>query len=221
MSWRYSAVKILHKNIESAGSVGARFKLIRQFRNMTQKEFSASLGIVQGFLCSIENGKKAPSATLLIALQHLYGINRDWLQNGSGEMFAPPPRLSSSAADPAIPLYSAPPALLDTLPADSSTEFISLPGVPGGCFAFEYRGDYMAPTIRDGDIVIIKPGDQPVPGEIILFVGKWGDAVLRRYRRKGDDIYCSADNSAYTAFRPDAGTKIIGIVHAVWRRMRT
>lgn len=187
---------------------------------MTQKEFAASLGIVQGFLCSVETGKKFPSDTLLIALQHLYEINPEWLKNGTGEMFFPMSHPASAAVDTAIPLYVSPPASLDSISTAKVKEYISIPDITADCFAFEYEGDFMAPTIRDGDIVIIKPGKQPVSGEIILIVGKWGDSYLRRFRRKGEEIFCSADNSSYTAFRADANTKILGIVHAVWRKIR-
>jgi len=213
-------VKILQRDIDAAASIGTRVKLIRQSRKMTQKEFSASLGIVQGFLCSVETGKKSPSDTLLIALQHLYGINPAWLQNGSGEMCARMPEPASSTVAAAIPLYTAPPASLDSISAELIREFISMPEITADCFAFENIGDYMSPTIRDGDIVIIKPAKQPVSGEIILIVGKWGDSFLRRYRCKGVEVFCSADNSAYTTFKPDADTKILGTVHAVWRKIK-
>lgn len=213
-------MKKYHGNIVDADSIGGRFRLIRQFRNMTQKDFSASLGIVQGFLCSIETGKKTPSATLLLALQHLYGINPDWLHTGSGDMFSPVARPLSSAVGVVIPLYSAPPAMLAPPADETIKEFISMPGITAGCSAFEYKGEYMAPTIRDGDIVVIEPDKQPVSGDIILIVGKWGDSLLRRYRCKGDEIFCSADNSAYTSFKPEANAKILGIVAAVWRKIR-
>jgi len=212
---------MLPENINAAASIGARVRLIRQSRKMTQKEFSASLGIVQGFLCSVETGKKTPSDTLLIALQHLYLINPDWLQNGSGEMVARTPQPVSSAVGSAIPLYKSAPTSLDQISAAILKGFISFPESTADCFAFEHKGDFMAPTIRDGDIVIVKPGNQPVSGEIILVVGKWGDSFLRRYRCRGEEIFCSADNSAYTTFKPDANTKILGIVHAVWRKIRT
>jgi SOS-response transcriptional repressor LexA len=187
---------------------------------MTQKEFSASLGIVQGFLCSIERGKKSPSDTLLIALQHLYGINPEWLENGSGDMFTRMSSAASGTESPVIPLYKSPPVSLDSISAATVKEFISVPGITADCFAFEYTGDFMAPTIRDGDIVIIKPAMQPVAGDIVLIVGHWGDSFLRRYRRRGDEVFCSADNSSYSPFKPDANTKVIGTVHAVWRKIK-
>lgn len=213
-------MEIFPEDIAIATSIGERVRTIRRSQKMTQKEFSASLGIVQGFLCSIERGKKHPSDTLLIALQHLYGIQPEWLKNGSGTMLLQGNAVASSAASPAIPLYASSPPSIDRLSAVSVKNIISLPDVPADCFAFEYSGEFMNPTIRDGDIVIIKPGQQPVSGEIILIVSKWGDAILRRYRRRGDEIYCSADNSSYSAFRADANTKILGVVQAVWRNIK-
>src|SRR6266498_390629 len=73
-------------------SVGPRIKEIRLAKGLTQKEFADSLGIVQGFLSSLERGKKVPSDTLLIALCHLYEINPEWMQSGTGKMLKSPPR---------------------------------------------------------------------------------------------------------------------------------
>jgi len=216
---RINLVEILRKDIYHSASTGERFKIVRRFRKMTQKEFSASLGIVQGFLCSIERGKKTPSDTLMIALQHLYGINPEWLHNGTGEMLIQEP-YSASTTGIDIPLFKSPPTSLDSISASMAKEFISLPGISTDCFAFEYSGDFMSPTIRDGDIVIIRPGEQPASGEIILIVSQWGDSFLRRYRRRGDEVFCTADNSSYSTFKPAAKTKIIGIVLAVWRKVK-
>jgi len=204
----------------ASASIGERVRAVRKSLKMTQKEFSASLGIVQGFLCSIEKGKKSPSDTLLIALQHLYGINPGWLKDGSGEMYLASLPLAISPGSSAIPLYTEPPTSLEALPAAKIRDFICLPEIPPGCFAFEYNGDFMSPTIRDGDIVIIQPGKQAVSGDIILIVGQWGDSFLRRYRRRGGEVFCSADNPSYTTFKPDTKTKVIGVVCAVWRRIK-
>ncbi|WP_243688214.1 helix-turn-helix domain-containing protein [Geotalea toluenoxydans] len=67
--------------------MGLRIKEIRQAKDMTQKEFADSLGIVQGFLSGVERGKKNVSDTLIIALCHSYGINKEWLKTGHGEKF--------------------------------------------------------------------------------------------------------------------------------------
>jgi SOS-response transcriptional repressor LexA len=96
-----------------------------------------------------------------------------------------------------------------------------MPGLPAGSFAFEYSGDFMSPSIRDGDIVIVQPGNAPTTGDIVLIVGKWGEAYLRRYRIRGDDIYYSADNASYAPFKSDSNISILGTVHTVWRKIKT
>jgi len=200
---------------------GERFRTVRKSQKMTQKEFSASLGIVQGFLCSIEKGKKKPSHTLMLALQHLYRVNPDWLRDGSGEIFLAMPSSAVHPGSSVIPLYAMPPTSLESVSTSMVKDFICFPEIAAECFAFEYAGDFMSPTIRDGDIVIIKPGSLAVAGDIILVISQWGDSFLRRYRQKDGEVYFSADNSSYSTFKPDVKTKIVGIVHAVWRKIMT
>lgn len=202
------------------GTAGDRIKEIRKSKKMTQKEFAASLGIVQGFLCSIEKGRKVPSSTLIIALQNLYEINSQWLESGVGEMYQKSNAVLPSAPVNAIPLYQAAPVSLESTSTNLVAEYISLPQLSSDCFAFTYSGDFMSPTIRDGDIVVIKPDTEPVSGEIMLIVGQWGESFLRRFRRRGDEVYCSADNSSYSSFKPDPTSKILGTVQAVWRKIK-
>jgi len=188
---------------------------------LTQKEFAASLGIVQGFLSGIETGRKRPSDTLLIALTHTHGINASWLKDGSGEAFQRP-------GESGAPVGAGAP-LLDIIPEQFPQEtgrirgYVSVPNLPAGCYATVCYGDFMAPTIRDGDLVIFKPDSTPhnekKSGEIILVNNRWGEPILRRYRLKGDEVYLAADNPAYPPFRPDDGTRTIGTVVEVWRKV--
>lgn len=204
-------------------SLGDRVRAIRKSLKMTQKAFAASLGIVQSFLCAIEKGKKTPSDTLLIAAQHKYNIDPAWLENGKGEPFATATATAvpSTTLSCEIPLFKDPPTSLDKLNPVNITATISMPGLPAGSFAFEYSGDFMSPSIRDGDIVIVQAGTAPATGDIVLIVGQWGAAYLRRYRIRGEDIYYSADNSSYAPFKSDSNISILGTVHTVWRKIKT
>lgn len=213
-------MEIFQGDMQISAGIGERLRTVRKSRKMTQKEFSASLGIVQGFLCSLEKGSKQPSDTLMIALQHLYGLNPDWLRDGSGEMFLEGPSAAAHPNSPVIPLYKTPPTSLESISAANIKDYICIPDIPADCFAFEYSGDFMSPTIRDGDIVIINPHKRAVSGDIILIVSQWEDSFLRRYRQKGGEVFCSADNSSYSTFKPDTKSKVIGIVHTVWRKIK-
>lgn len=197
---------------------GNRIKKARLALKLTQKEFAGSLGIVQGFLSGIETGRKRPSDTLLIALSHTFGINPEWLKDGAGESFRIPPASEHPAAHRA-PLLDVIP---DNFPEDpgAARSFVSVPEMPQGCYAIICHGDFMAPTIRDGDLVIFKPdSDRKKSGDIILVNNRWGEPILRRFRLRDDEVYLAPDNPAYAPFRPDEGTRTIGTVVDVWRKV--
>lgn len=203
-----------------AAGIGRRIKELRQARELTQKEFADSLGIVQGFLSSIERGKKSPSDTLLIAMCHYYGINRDWLMTGRGEM-SRAAGLGGGAPAGGIPLLRQVPAGFPAdIPPDAILGRVALPEVPPGCYALVCYGDFMAPTIHDGDLVFFRPGGEVGHGSIVLVTNRWGEAILRRYRIKEGEVYLSPDNAAYTPFRPDPETRFLGTVVQVWRKVK-
>jgi len=215
-------VEIFDNETKSNSHLGGRIKSIRTSRKMTQKIFSASLGIAQGFLCAIERGKKTPSDTLMIAIQHLYKINREWLYNGKGECDKSIPNAlvdNPQTARP-IPLLKSPPSSIDSLRNVEIDCLIAMPEVSDNCFAFVYSGDFMSPSIRDLDLVIVNPETKPSSGDIVLIMGKWGDSFLRRYRSIGDETFFSADNSSYSTFKAEKGSKIIGVVDSVWRKIK-
>lgn len=196
---------------------GARIREARLALGLTQKEFAASLGIVQGFLSGIETGRKRPSDTLLIALSHTHKINSGWLMDGSGSPF----QETAASGGPA----GARAPLLDVIPerfpdaGEAIRGYVSVPNLPEGCYAIVCYGDFMAPTIRDGDLVIFKPNAQYKSGDIILVNNRWGEPILRRYRLKDEEVYLAPDNPAYAPFRPDSGTRTIGTVVEVWRKV--
>jgi SOS-response transcriptional repressor LexA len=210
---------IISNYIGSQPDLGYRIKFLRTSLKMTQKVFASSLGIAQGFLCAIERGKKIPSDTLMIAIHCLYRINREWLYTGKGDS-----NIDSDDNGPdrthSIPLLKSPPSSMDSLATSGVECRISMPEVPANCFAFTYSGDFMSPSIRDLDLVIINPETKPASGDIVLIMGKWGDSFLRRYRSIGDETYFSADNSSYSTFKAEKGAKIIGVVDSVWRKIK-
>jgi repressor LexA len=195
---------------------GARIREARLALGLTQKEFAASLGIVQGFLSGIETGRKQPSGTLMIALTHTHAINPGWLKHGTGQPFK-----SGAQATPAggkAPLLEVIP---ESFPQESGEagNYISVPNLPEGCYAIVCYGDFMAPTIRDGDLVIFTPDGEKKSGDIILVNNRWGEPILRRYRLKDTEVYLAPDNPSYAPFRPDSGTRTIGTVVEVWRKV--
>ncbi len=205
-----------------SSAVCNRIKSIRQIKGLTQREFANSVGIVQGYLSDIERARKIPSYTLLLAICHLYSISEEWLLYGRGE------KDTLSASSNAMPGDSSMTPLLGNIPegfpatlrsSDISMQ-LQLPDIPAGCHAIKSDGDYMAPTIRDNDLVLFSHGEPVENGDIVLLTNTWGEIILRRYRVKNNEVYFSPDNNSYAPFKPIPATRIIGKVIGIWRRIK-
>jgi len=71
--------------------VNERIKEIRKSLNLTQAEFGRKIGIIQGHLTGIESGKKNATKKTRIVICAVYGVSKNWLETGSGEMFVQNP----------------------------------------------------------------------------------------------------------------------------------
>jgi repressor LexA len=194
--------------------LGEVIKNLRVGRKMTQNQFSRTLGIAQGYLSDIEHGKKRPSDTLLIALSHLYEMPQEWLSE-SGYVS---PELPGKKEIPLLRKLDGDPGRMGA--PGEVVDYIRVPGVRGECYAVVAVGNFMAPTVYDGDIVIFCTNSELRNGDIAFLTNKWGDSILRRYRLKESEVFFAADNNAYAPFRPDSETRILGKVDAVWRNVR-
>lgn len=224
----YSACNILSPghNMSSEKNhleIAARIKEIRLSRGLTQKVFASSLGIVQGFLSDVERGRKLPSDTLLIALCHLYEISEEWLFTGKGEIsrkIFPQEEIDRIVASRIPLLKRVPPEFPNGIDDQDIYDWITLPGVPEGCYAFYFYGDFMAPTLHDGDVVIFTEYDSFANGDIVLLNNLWGETILRRYRMRDDEVLLSPDNPLYRPFRLEKNTRIFGKVIEIWRKIK-
>lgn len=64
-----------------------RIKQIRKESQLSQSEFGKRIGVSRDVIANLENGRVAISDTLLDHLCEIYGVNEEWVKNGSGEMF--------------------------------------------------------------------------------------------------------------------------------------
>lgn len=200
-------IELEEKNSDELKGFGSGLRMLRRRQRMPQAVFAKSLGISQGYLSDLERGNKRPSDTLLIALTSRYGT----LPGPTGTM-------PESGPTGTIPLLGG----IDTKqhPEDipgTVLDRVRLPEMDGGRFAIVAAGNFMAPTIADGDLVILAPVTEVASGEIVLLTSKWGEAILRRYRVMGEKVLYTADNSTYQPFSPTQETRVLAKVVAVWR----
>lgn len=63
-----------------------RLKYIRKQLRFTQESFAKSIGLNRDSITNLESGKVKISILHALALEHVHGINKEWLLNGEGPM---------------------------------------------------------------------------------------------------------------------------------------
>ncbi|MFC7341052.1 S24/S26 family peptidase [Saccharopolyspora griseoalba] len=81
------------------------------------------------------------------------------------------------------------------------------------------RGPSMAPTLRDGDVVVLRVGDRAAPGSLVLV--SWDSrpqqlSVKRAVRRDGEGWHVEGDNPFGSTDSRELGpARVLGVVR--WR----
>lgn len=66
-----------------------RIKLIRSNANLSMRAFGDRIGVGSSSVSFLESGRNAPSEQTVRAICREFGVRRDWLETGEGEMYAP------------------------------------------------------------------------------------------------------------------------------------
>lgn len=64
-----------------------KIALIRQARNITQRELAERVGKNTGYISNIEQGIRNPGTDLVKTILSEYDISRQWWDHGEGDMF--------------------------------------------------------------------------------------------------------------------------------------
>ncbi|MFM0244247.1 LexA family transcriptional regulator [Paraburkholderia sediminicola] len=136
-----------------------------------------------------------------------YGVSLDWLVLGRGTPGIEEPELTlhpvvdnDALASVEFPAFDMP-SFLD---ADSPQQSISLPAAwieqqrvdPAEVIAMRYAGNNLAPTVNDGDVMLIDRRPRDIDG---LFVVRLGDCIRgkRVQRMQGGALHLLNDNPNY------------------------
>lgn len=66
--------------------MGEQIKLLRKHYKMTQTEFGQKIGVSRDVINNIENKGIVPSEPIIKLIISEFGVNREWLETGSGKM---------------------------------------------------------------------------------------------------------------------------------------
>jgi len=210
-------------------SFGKRLKYLRLNANLTLEQLAKVADIPKSTLSELENDKYNPSASTLVRLSEHFGISSNYLLTGEGEMHGNekngdfPSHPDVRKAIP-IPIVGTVPAgFPETAPEeDHILDYLYLPDVPKNAFAMEVRGESMAPTVRSGDYaVFVRAGKSEIKsGDLIIVCNEWGELILKRFRKKGDEIFLTSDNPEYPTVKPNEHYRSVGKVIKVIREVK-
>lgn len=66
-----------------------RIRKIRRDLDLTQQEFADRIGIKRNTIANYETGRNEPIDSVVSLICREFGVNEEWLRDGTGEMFAP------------------------------------------------------------------------------------------------------------------------------------
>jgi len=64
-----------------------RITELRKAMGMTQQQFADGIGVKRGTVANYEIGRNNPTETVLQMICRVYGVRREWLDTGEGDMF--------------------------------------------------------------------------------------------------------------------------------------
>lgn len=70
-------------------TIGERIRLVRTDAGLTQQEFAQRLEIKQNTVATYESGATKPSDRIVSSICRLFGVNRAWILDGTGDMLRP------------------------------------------------------------------------------------------------------------------------------------
>ena len=69
--------------------IGDNIRTLRELNNMSRREFGEALYVSQDVINNLERNRVAPTELMIKCICDTFQVNREWLETGEGEMFAP------------------------------------------------------------------------------------------------------------------------------------
>jgi transcriptional regulator with XRE-family HTH domain len=65
-----------------------RLKILLKELGISQRQFALAINLDPGYFSRIIQGKVTPPDRILLLIENVYNINKDWLEQGTGEIFS-------------------------------------------------------------------------------------------------------------------------------------
>ena len=68
--------------------ISDRLKILLDELNISQRQFAMKINLDAGYFSKIMRGKVNPPDRILLLIENVFNVNKDWLENGQGEIFS-------------------------------------------------------------------------------------------------------------------------------------
>lgn len=172
---------------------GQRVTKLRKERDLQQKEVAEAIGMNRIVLNRIELGKRPLRDDEAVALADFFHVTTDYLLKGKV------PDQNSSGRGVRIPVLG---RVVAGIPLDAIEEIIDYEEIPksmaatGEFFALQVKGDSMLPTLKDGDVVIVKKQPTVDSGDIAIVLVNGNEATVKEVKESPAGITLIGHNVA-------------------------
>ena len=157
---------------------GQRITKLRKERDLQQKEVAAAIGMNRIVLNRIELGKRPLRDDEAIALADFFHVTTDYLLKGI-------PPLSGNKKGVRIPVLG---RVVAGIPLEAIQEILDYEEITpelaktGEFFALQVHGASMEPTLKEGDVVIVRKQSNVDSGDIAIVLINGNDATVKEVK---------------------------------------
>lgn len=173
---------------------GKRLKALREENGLTQKELADKLSLTPKAISFYELGSREPSGEVLIKMAHILHTTTDYLL---GDTKIKSPEYNHKGVR--IPVLG---RVVAGIPIEAIQEVLDYEEISesmantGEFFALQVHGASMEPTLKDGDIVIVRKQPTVNSGEIAIVLVNGNDATVKEIKESSSGITLIGHNVA-------------------------
>ncbi len=178
-------------------SIGERIKGARKAAGLTQVELAKKTKLSRSYIGDIEKDRYNPSvSTLQLIADATNSSLGALLPTGNSPDTDPDP---DSGRGVRIPVLG---RVVAGIPLDAIEEVIDYEEIPksmaatGDYFALQVKGDSMLPTLKDGDVVIVRKQSNVDSSDIAIVLVNGNDATIKEVKESPEGITLIGHNVA-------------------------
>lgn len=177
-------------------AIGDNIKYLRTSHGLSQTELGKIAGVTDKAVSTWEKGEKTPRMGAIERMAAYFGVTKSYIIDGRQtapvipEGFQPMPPMEN------VPLVGSIACGTPILAEQNVEDVVSIPSEWHASFTLMCKGDSMAPTIQEGDLVAIRIQPEVENGEIAA-VRIENEATLKRVYLHDDYIELRPDNMSH------------------------